>query len=53
MLSQWLKEVYAMANIRPRTDGKLYFDFQYKGYRCREYTQLRDTVANRNKKNNI
>ena len=38
-----------MASIRPRSDGKLYFDFQYKGHRCREYTQLRDTVANRNK----
>ncbi len=38
-----------MASIRPRSDGKLYFDFQYKSHRCREYTQLRDTVANRNK----
>lgn len=36
-----------MANIRVRSDGKLYFDFQYKTVRCREYSKLNDTKANR------
>lgn len=36
-----------MARIRTRADGKLYFDFQYRGVRCREYSRLSDTKANR------
>ena len=37
-----------MANVRSRPEtGKLYFDFQYKGQRCREYTALKDTPRNR------
>ena len=31
---------------RPET-GKLYLDFGYRGTRCREYTALQDTPANR------
>src|SRR5699024_5760539 len=27
----------------------LFFDFRYQGKRCREYTKLRDTAANRKK----
>ncbi len=27
--------------------GKLFFDFKYKGVRCKEYTKLKDTVQNR------
>jgi len=39
-----------MGNIvaRPET-GKLFFDFRYKGARCREQTSLDDTPANRKK----
>ena len=29
--------------------GKLFFDFRYQGVRCREYTKLPDTPANRNR----
>ena len=37
-----------MPSVRARKDnGKLYFDFQYLGQRCREYTLLDDTRANR------
>lgn len=37
-----------MGNIRARKDtGKLFFDFQYQGKRCREQTKLDDTPANR------
>lgn len=37
-----------MPSVRARKDnGKLYFDFQYQGQRCREYTLLDDTRANR------
>lgn len=32
--------------VRPET-GKLYFDFQYQGKRCREYTALDDSKENR------
>ncbi|MDH5786600.1 MAG: DUF3596 domain-containing protein, partial [Chromatiales bacterium] len=33
-----------MGNIRARSDyGKLFFDFQYRGKRCREQTALDDT----------
>ena len=35
-----------MASINARA-GKLYFDFRYQGKRCREYTKLPDTAANR------
>ncbi|PWI33449.1 site-specific integrase [Vibrio albus] len=30
-------------------NNKLYLDFRYKGVRCREYTQLPDNKANRNR----
>lgn len=37
-----------MGNIRKRQDtGLLFFDFRYRGTRCREYTTLPDTSANR------
>lgn len=37
-----------MASIRARADsGKLFFDFRYRGERCREQTLLDDTPANR------
>ncbi|RZO83781.1 MAG: site-specific integrase [Oceanococcus sp.] len=36
------------AKVRSRGEPKkLYFDFQYRGKRCREYTALDDTKANR------
>ncbi|WP_285261491.1 Arm DNA-binding domain-containing protein [Halopseudomonas bauzanensis] len=39
-----------MASIRVRdTTGNLFFDFRYKGKRCREQTLLSDTPANRRK----
>ncbi len=37
-----------MANIRARKENnKLFFDFSYKGKRCREQTTLPDSLANR------
>ena len=30
-------------------NGMLYFDFKFNGQRCREYTKLKDTTANRKK----
>ncbi|MEN8170587.1 MAG: site-specific integrase [Pseudomonadota bacterium] len=36
----------AKVNVRKET-GKLYFDFRYKGVRCRETTALDETPANR------
>lgn len=36
-----------MSTIRAKADGRLFFDFRYGGRRCREYTRLRDTLANR------
>ncbi len=36
-----------MANARVNGNGKLFFDFYYRKIRCREYTLLNDTVANR------
>lgn len=37
-----------MAKVRARPEtGKLYFDFFYRGVRCREQTDLPDTPANR------
>ena len=35
-----------MSAINSRS-GKLFFDFRYKGQRCREYTKLEDTPPNR------
>jgi integrase len=35
-----------VASINAR-GGKLFFDFRYQGHRCREYTALPDTTANR------
>lgn len=35
-----------MASINTR-NGLLYFDFRYRGQRCREYTRLSDTPQNR------
>ena len=37
-----------MGSIRERS-GLLFFDFRYKGVRCREQTTLSDTVGNRKK----
>lgn len=40
--------VSAVANVRVRKDtGLLFFDFRFHGVRCREYTTLPDTAANR------
>ena len=37
-----------MGKVRVREEtNRLYFDFRYKGVRCREYTALQDTPANR------
>jgi len=36
-----------MANVRVNGSGKLFFDFYYRRIRCREYTLLNDTAANR------
>jgi len=35
-----------MSSIRAQA-GALFFDFRYRGQRCREYTKLSDTLANR------
>lgn len=35
-----------MASVSAR-NGRLYFDFRFQGVRCREYTKLTDTKANR------
>ncbi|ALR18151.1 site-specific integrase [Vibrio natriegens] len=35
-----------MGSINSRS-GRLFLDFRYKGHRCREYTKLPDTKANR------
>ena len=34
-------------------NGKLFLDFRYRGVRCREYTRLTDTAANRKRLKNI
>jgi len=40
--------VYAMASIRARSDNNLlFFDFRFKGVRCREQTSLQDNKCNR------
>lgn len=36
-----------MASVRARKDGRLFFDFRFKGVRCRELSALQDTPANR------
>jgi integrase len=38
-----------MSNVRARKDGRLFFDFYYRGVRCRELTSLPDTPDNRRK----
>lgn len=48
MQSLWLTEDIAMASVREYS-GKLFCDFRYLGKRCREYTALEDTKANRQK----
>jgi integrase len=41
-------EVLAMPSIRKHdTSGKLFFDFRFRGQRCREYTDVPDTPADR------
>lgn len=42
-----------MANIRVNNQGKLFFDFYYQAIRCREYTLLNDTAANRKLMSNV
>ena len=37
-----------MASVNVR-GGFLFFDFRYKGIRCREYTKLESNAANRRK----
>jgi integrase len=47
-------EELAMGNLRARQEtGNLFFDFRYKGQRCREQTALSDTPANRKKLSKI
>ena len=41
-----------MGSIRSRS-GKLFFDFRYRGLRCREQTKLSDTSANRKRARSI
>jgi len=41
-----------MASIR-ELNGKLFFDFRYKGQRCREYTAAEDSKTNRTKMEKI
>jgi integrase len=38
-----------MGSVNRRGSGTLFFDFRVKGQRCREYTSLQDTPANRKK----
>ena len=43
-----------MGKIRSRHDnGKLFFDFSYKGKRCREQTALKNTPANQKRLKNL
>jgi integrase len=47
-------EAYAMASVRARADtGQLFFDFRFKGIRCREQTSLEDNKTNRSKMEKI
>jgi integrase len=41
-----------MASIRD-INGKLFFDFRYKGERCREYTAIEDSKSNRSRMERI
>lgn len=41
-----------MPSVRNR-EGRLFFDFRYRGVRCRELTTLPDTTANRRKMNTV
>ena len=41
-----------MASINAKS-GLLFFDFSYKGQRCREYTKLTDTSAHRKRMETI
>lgn len=41
-----------MANVSTRS-GLLFFDFRYQGIRCREYTKLADTSANRRRMQSV
>jgi integrase len=41
------KVVAKNVHVRVRESGTLYFDFHYRGIRCKEYTTLKDTPANR------
>lgn len=52
MVSLWQTEVSAMASIR-ELNGKLFFDFRYKGQRCREYTAAEESKTNRAKMEKI
>lgn len=36
-----------MSSVRVHHNGCLFFDFRYQGQRCREYTRLKDSRANR------
>lgn len=38
-----------MSSVRARPDGRLFFDFRYRGERCRELSALMDTPTNRKK----
>ena len=38
-----------MSSVRVRSDGRLFFEFRYRGERCRELTTLTDSPANRKK----
>jgi integrase len=43
-------EVFVMASVRYKSSTKrLFLDFQYRGQRCREFTALNDSPANRKK----
>ena len=41
-----------MASVREKR-GLLFFDFRHQGVRCREYTKLTDTAANRRKMESV
>lgn len=38
-----------MSSVRVRPDGRLFFEFRYRGVRCRELSALNDTPPNRKK----
>lgn len=52
LASRWLMGVSVMASVR-EVNGKLFWDFRYKGVRCREYTALEDSKGNRQKMEKI